>query len=242
MIHVLLPAFNEEKALGDVISRLAQTLAGQNYHAWVVNDGSQDKTAEVALSWGKKIPLTLHNHHHNEGLGRALQSGFDRILERLAPSDVVVTLDADNTHPPELIPAMVQPIERQEADLVIASRFRPGAKMMGVPLMRRFTSWGARIFFRLFFYIPHVRDYTCGYRAYRGQLLLKARKRWGTLISETGFAAMAECLIKLSRLSPRIQEVPLILHYDRKPTPSKMPVLQTIRRTVALIHRLKKIP
>jgi dolichol-phosphate mannosyltransferase len=61
------------------------------------------------------------------------------------------------------------------------------------------------------------------------------------MITENGFACQAEWLIKLGRLAPRVVELPLLLRYDRKPTPSKMPVLRTIGATMALLRRLRKL-
>jgi dolichol-phosphate mannosyltransferase len=241
MIHILLPAYNEEQALAPVLEGIARTLADGNYRVWVVDDGSQDGTAAVAEKWAALIPLTLVRHPRNAGLGKAFQTGLAHILPAMKGSDVLVTLDADNTHPAQLIPRLAHPLEEGRADLSIASRFAPGGETVGVPWFRRFTSQGARLLFRFLFPIPFVRDYTCGFRAYRGDLLQKGQDRWKNLVTENGFASAVEWLIKLSRLSPRVVEVPLVLRYDRKPTPSKMPVARTILKTVALILRLKKI-
>lgn len=241
MIHVLLAAYNEGAALPQVLEGVARTLADGNYRVWVVDDGSQDNTAAAAREWSTRIPLTLLRHAQNAGLGKALQTGLSHIYPVLSPTDVVVTLDADHTHPPQIIPHLTQPVENNSADLVIASRFAEGGKTVGVPFFRRLTSAGAYRLFRFFFPIPNVRDYTCGFRAYRGELLLRGRARWGNLISENGFAAMVEWLIKLSVLSPQIKEVPLVLRYDRKPTPSKMPVCQTIWRTLVLLKKLRNL-
>jgi len=240
VIHLLLAAYNEGKALGNVLEKAEQSLSGQPHRVWVVDDGSSDNTANVAREWAKRIPLTLLRHPQNMGLGKALQTGLSQILPALAATDVLGIMDADNTQPPELLPVLVQRIQNNEADVVIASRFIAGGKSMGVPLFRRFTSAAARVLFRLFFHIPNVQDYTCGYRVYRGELLLRAKNKWGVLLTEDGFAATVELLVKLSAFSPRVAEVPLLLRYDRKPTPSKMPVFRTILKSLLLLRRLKK--
>lgn len=241
MLHILLAAYNEGAALGPVLEGIARALASGGYRVWVVDDGSHDNTADVARDWAGRIPLTLVRHARNAGLGEALQTGLSRILPVLAPQDVLVTLDADDTHPTTLIPRLVQPLDDGLADLTIASRFAPGGRAVGVPAFRRLTSWGASLLFRRLFPIPGVRDYTCGFRAYRGELLGRAVQKWDPLITESGFAVSVEWLLKLSVFSPRVLEVPLVLRYDRKPTPSKMPVLKTIGRTLALMGRLRKL-
>jgi dolichol-phosphate mannosyltransferase len=81
-----------------------------------------------------------------------------------------------------------------------------------------------------------VRDYTCGYRAYRAALIANAYEKWGSMfVNEPSFACMPDVLWKVSRLSPVFCEVPLSLHYERKPGPSKMQVFKTIRRSLALL-------
>jgi len=239
MIHILLPAFNEEVAMDLLLKDLGHTFENKTYHVWVIDDGSIDNTAEVVRQWRQKIPITLHSHDVNKGLGKTLQTGFHLIVKAIQPQDVIVTMDADNTHSPKLIPKLVEPIEQNIADLVIASRFVKGGAMVGAPLQRRLFSVIARFLFKNLLRLPKVQDYTCGFRAYSANLIQAGNKRWGSLIEEDGFAAAAESLIKLSVLKPRILEIPLVLRYDQKPTQSKMPVMQTIRRTLFLLFRLR---
>lgn len=239
MIHVLLAAYNEEAALGKVLEGIARTLADGNYRVWVVDDGSADRTADIAREWSKRIPLTLLRHAANAGLGKALQTGLAQLRPVMQDGDVLVTLDADNTQPPQIIPHLTEPLENGQADLAIASRFARGGKSVGVPPFRRLASHGARLLYGLFLPVAGVRDYTCGFRAYRGDLLRRGWEKWGNLVTENGFACMLEWLVKLSAFSPRVVEVPLVLRYDRKPTPSKMPVARTILRSLALLKRLR---
>lgn len=241
MIHVLLAAYNEESALDPVLEKISRVLSPDTFHVWVVDDGSKDRTSDVASSWRNRIPLTLIRHEQNAGLGKAFQTGLRHILPAMSASDVLVSLDADNTQPPELIPALVNPIAENRADMTIASRFVAGGRTLGVPLFRRLTSFGARALFTVLLPIPSVRDYTCGFRAYSGDLLKRGVERWGELVTENGFAAAVEWLARLSALKPRIVEIPLVLRYDFKPTPSKMPVWTTIQREIRLILKLRRL-
>lgn len=241
MIHILLAAYNEEQSIGNVLNDIARSLADGDYKVWVVDDGSTDGTAGVAERWRSQIPLILIQHHKNQGLGAALHTGFSAVIPVLSANDIVVTLDADNTHPPAQIGALMQPIEDGRVDLVVASRFVRGARTVGVPLYRRILSDGASFLFRLILPISGLKDYTCGFRACRGALLKSAQKKWGRLATENGFAAAAEIIIKLGVLHPRVMEVPLILRYDRKPGASKMRVGQTIFRNLAVIVRLRRL-
>ncbi len=178
-------------------------------------------------------------HAGNRGLAAAVRTGLQRGLETAGPEDILITMDADNTHPPDLIPLMVARV-REGADIVIASRFRPGARVVGVPWHRQLLSLGASWLYRFLFPIRGVRDYTCGFRAYRASLLREGVRRWGeALISESGFAVTVDLLLKLRPLHPRIAEVPLILRYDLKPGASKMHVARTIRQSLVLALRRK---
>lgn len=239
MIHILLAAYNEELALPLVLNGVARSLADGNFKIWLVDDGSSDRTGVVAREWASRVPLTLLTHTHNRGLGAALRTGLEAVATRLLPNDVMVTLDADFTHPPELIARLVAPLEDGTADMAIASRFVPGAQIEGLSTFRRFTGFVASYLFRTLLPIPGVRDYTCGFRAYRGDFLNRVLVRWPQLITENGFAVQAEWLAKSSSERPRVVEIPLMLRYDRKPTTSKMPVLKTIVDTLRLIRRLK---
>jgi dolichol-phosphate mannosyltransferase len=241
MIHILLAAYNEEEALGLVLEGIARTIADGGYRIWIVDDGSTDGTARVADEWDGKIPLAVITHVRNMGLGAALQTGLSRLKDVLKTDDVLVTLDADNTHPPQLIPRLTQPLEENKADIAIASRFAPGGESVGVPAFRRLTSSGVKWLYRTCLPIPGVRDFTCGFRAYRGDLMRKAFDRWDKIVTEDGFAATVEWLARLAPFSPRVVEVPLVLRYDRKPGKSKMPVWNTIRRTLVLLPKLRRL-
>lgn len=241
MIHVLLAAFNEEAALGEVLNGIARGLADGDYKIWLVDDGSTDGTSAVAASWRGRVPLVTFRHEVNRGLGAALRTGLEALRDSLKPSDVLVTLDADNTQPSALIARLAAPVAEGKADVVIASRFASGAAAVGVPLFRRLTGWAASLLFRWRVGLPGVRDYTCGFRAYRGALLLDALAAGETLVTENGFACQAEWLVRIARRRPRFAEIPLLLRYDRKPTPSKMPVFRTILRTMDLLRRLKEL-
>lgn len=238
-VFIVLPAYNEQDALGPLLEGVRETFepAGLTYLVVVVDDGSSDDTARVASQASFSMPVELISHPENQGLAAALRTGLSAALALSRPGDAIVTMDSDNTHPPRLIPDMLE-LLRGDRDVVIASRFQPGAEVVGVPMARVFFSVGARCLFQMAFPIQGVRDYTCGYRAYRAEALQQAADHYGdSLISETGFSCMADLLLKLRRLPLAMAEIPLELRYDRRGAGSKMRVLRTIRQTVWLILR-----
>jgi dolichol-phosphate mannosyltransferase len=236
-----LPAFNEEKDLPKLLDAFEQQMEASHYEFQVVivDDGSTDGTANVIGQWSSKIPIDLVQHARNSGLGETIQDALYRSAALAAPDDVVVTMDADNTHSPALIPAMVSAIQKG-GDVVIASRYRRGSKVVGLTFFRHLMSYGARFLFQIAFPIQGVRDYTCGFRAYRASLLQDAFARYGkTLVQERGFAAMAEILLKLRALNPKFHEVPMVLRYDLKSGDSKMRVGATVMKTLRMMRRLR---
>ena len=239
MIALVLPAYNEEEALPRLLDRVRAIVPGlgEPLTVVVVDDGSKDATAEVAArAASAEMPVRVVKHEMNRGLHGALDTGLRAALAICGSSGWIVTMDADDTHPPDVIQAMIHHPSR--ASVVIASRFRPGAEWHGLTWDRTLFSYGVSMLFRIVWPMPNVRDYTCGYRAYRSDVIQRAYERWGDdFVSEPSFACMPDVLWKVSRLGPTMAEVPLSLHYDRKPGVSKMNVSRTIRRTLRLLVR-----
>jgi dolichol-phosphate mannosyltransferase len=236
MIVVVLPAYNEEHAVPLLIQRLrsvAHTELDQPLCILVVDDGSHDQTAERVRALAGD-DLILVQHGRNRGLGEAIKTGLSQAI-RLGPDvRVIVTMDADNTHNPDLLPGMVAAIERG-TDVVIASRYRKGSQVVGLSKLRELLSLVMSWLFRVLVPVRGVRDYSCGYRAYRAELIRQGFDRWGDeLVSRAGFSCMVELLLKLNRLQANMSEVPMVLRYDYKQGASKMKVGKTISETLAL--------
>ncbi len=241
MIYVIFPAWNEEAVIRPTLMALVTAMRadGGAYHAVLVDDGSTDHTiaeAQRAVQDSEgALKLTVLRHEHNRGLGAGLRTGIYWCLDHAQDDDVIVTLDADNTHPPALIPELVAKV-RDGFDLAIASRYRSGSEVHGVPGYRRALSDVGRLVFQGMFPIPGVRDYTCCFRAYRVPLLRRARLAYGDgLCTARGFEAVMDLLIKLRPLDVRAAEIPFVLDYGERVGNSKMKVLRTVRTTVALL-------
>lgn len=240
-VIVVLPAYNEEACLARLLDRIDEAMfeANQPYQVLVVDDGSSDRTAEIARSFCGRMPLILVQHAVNEGLGGTIKDGLLRAAQEARDKDVIITMDADDTHTPGLILRMLRMINEGH-DVVIASRYQPGARVLGVPWFRRQLSNCASLLFRIVMPISGVRDYTCGYRAYRGQVIKQAIEQYGqSFVDQEGFQCMVDILLKLRKLDLIFGEVPFILRYDFKQGPSKMNVGRTITRTLMLMLKRK---
>lgn len=232
-VWAVLPAFNEATALPALVDAFGETRPA--VRVVIVDDGSTDGTGDVARALSLRSAVTVLTHDRNRGLAAAMRTGLEHACAEAGPDDVIVTMDADNTHRPAQIAPMVAALDAG-ADLVIASRYVPGATQAGVPAHRMALSAGIGWLLRLRFGLPGVRDYSCGYRAYRASLLQRALAAYGPRLIETaGFVVTSELLVKLAPFRPRIVEIPLDLRYDQKVGASKMPTGRTIAGYLQLL-------
>lgn len=237
-ILVVLPAYNEEENIGDLLSQIKFALekdSKTDYKVFVVNDGSRDKTEEIVKKMSETMPIELIVHEVNQGLGATIRDGLYRAVNDSNKNDIIITMDADATHNPGLILRLMRMIIEGH-DVVIASRFQPGARVIGLVWYRKLLSILASIIFRITYPIKGVKDYTCGYRAIRADVLKSAMDEYGDrFFDQDGFQALVDILLKLRKRKLLFGETPLILRYDQKGGMSKMNVGRTIKKTLILI-------
>jgi dolichol-phosphate mannosyltransferase len=237
---IVLPAYNEAPNLSALFDRLRE-LSSEAYRldlcVLVVDDGSTDETAAVAGRDAGDLHVEVFRNETNRGLAETFMRGMTEAAARADRGDIVVCMDADNSHVPGQILRMVREI-REGRDVVIASRFRPGSVVRGVPWLRRVLSRGMSVLFRVVLPVKGVRDYSCGYRAYRAEFLQEALAvRSERLFAADGFACMVGMLLHLARRDAVFGEVPLVLRYDQRHGTSKMQVGQTVMRTLFVMVR-----
>jgi dolichol-phosphate mannosyltransferase len=236
-IIVVLPAFNEEQNLGPLLEKIDHQLreASLPFQIIIVDDGSTDQTPRIIQLFGERIPISPIRHRVNLGLGQTIADGLRAASDIAGDDDVVISMDADETHSSGLIPRMFRAI-REGHDVVIASRYRQGSRVCGLSAKRRFASLVASWITRIVFPTPGVRDFTCGYRAYSGKALRLAFHEYGaSLVDQSGFQCMMDILLKMRRLPLVFGEVPMVLRYDFKKGPSKLPLVATIKSTLLLL-------
>jgi dolichol-phosphate mannosyltransferase len=226
MIWAVLPAFNEEAALEKLLTRLDATMRahGGDYRLLVVDDGSRDGTAAILDRLRSAVRLDVITHPINRGLGETERDGFEFVASRCGPDDVIVRVEGDDTHDPEYIFSLIARLDAG-ADVVNTSRFQAGGGQLGVDGYRAFISRCANLFMQSVFPIENVRDYSCGFRAYRARVIQDALRIFGDNFIQLrglGFTSTLEMIVKLNLLGCRFAEVPFVLRYDKKRSPSKM--------------------
>ncbi len=240
MIRVFLPAYNEEIALPILIGKIDAVFkaAGLDYRVLVFDDGSSDRTKQIAQELAHRYPVDVRGHEVNSGLGRTMINGLAYLAKTAADDDVVMSMDCDDTHEPRFALAAIEKL-KEGYDVVALSRFQEGGGQEGLSAFKTLMSMGAGIFLKLFFPVKGLREYSCNYRVYRASILKKAHERFaGNVIQlpHLGFVAAPEVLVRLRMLGARITEVPFVLRYDQKPTPSKNNNFRTIRGYFALVR------
>jgi glycosyltransferase involved in cell wall biosynthesis len=217
MIVAVIPAYNEEKTIGPILEK-ARSFADKII---IVDDGSTDKTAEIAKQYG----VGVLSHVINRGLGAALRTGFAAALKENA--EMVVTLDADGQHNPEDIPKLIEPIKNGSADAVIGSRFLKNEK---APLFRKIANWVGNAVTYLFFGI-WVTDSQSGFRAFSRKALLKIH------LKSSGMEVSSEIIKEIKRNNLRLAEVPIKPVYTKYSMSKGQNLLEGVKTVFQLILR-----
>ena len=237
MAVFVIPAYNEEanvpRLLADLESRPGLWADG----GWVilVDDGSTDRTVEVARAHDGDLPVEVLVAERNGGPGKAFDRGFRRALTFCSRDELIVTLESDTTSDLDAVEAMLA-AARGGADVVLASHHGNGS-LANVSAHRRFLSRAASSVIRRGGGLD-ASTVSSFFRVYRADVLHRGYERYGdTFIRERGFACKAEILMKLSRLGITIAEVPVTLDWSKREGESKMKVLPTMGGYARLMAR-----
>ena len=244
---LILLAYNEEAGIQLHLDTI-QALGVAHLRIIVVNDGSTDRTGAILAELSRRLPLEILSHPVNRGVAAAFKTGLRHAAATLAPSDFIITMEADATNDVRVLPPMLAHLEAGY-DVVCASRYRPGGGYEGFPFRRRLLSVCANHIARGYCRVPSVTDYTFFYRGYRAALLQDAFRRYGDRFIETrGFAANVEMLVKLRRLQPlRATETPALYRYGLKRSRSTLAIGKTLVEYLQFflrdtLHPLQPLP
>jgi len=211
-VLVVVPTYNERENLPVLVPAV---LERDNYRILVADDGSPDGTGALADELAARWRGRLHVLHRTgaRGLGRSYLEAFRRAIAE--PVDVICQMDADLSHDPEHLPALVEAARTH--DLVLGSRYLHGISVVNWPLHRIALSTGANLYIRAVTGMP-VRDCTSGFRCWRREAL--ARLPLDAIVSD-GYSFQIEMLWRATRLGFRITEVPIVF-VERREGHSKL--------------------
>jgi dolichol-phosphate mannosyltransferase len=239
MIYFLAPVYNEQANIEILFDRLTETMKNRSdeFKIIIVNDGSTDKTEEIVKKHQQSKPIEIISHEINKGVSEGFNTGFSYILNIANDSDIIITLEGDNTSDLAILDEMITNI-KTGSDISLASCYAKKGKVEGITLDRKICSLGANILLQLCFPIKNVYTYSSFYRAYNVGSLKKAYQAYENKVIEmTGFVCMAEMLIKLWHIGFKITEVPMTLRCDLRKDASKMKVIKNILGYLLLIKK-----
>lgn len=209
-----MPTYDEAENLSGIAAAVLAALPAATL--LVVDDGSPDGTGQLADQLAAADSrIRVRHRPSKQGLGRAYLDGFQVALD--GGAEVLVQMDADWSHDPASLAALVAPITSAQADLVIGSRYVAGGGVVDWGPARRVISRGGSLFARTVLRLtPH--DLTGGFKAWRGETL-RAIPFDG--IHAGGYVFQIEMTFRASRLGARIREIPITFR-DRRLGQSKM--------------------
>lgn len=208
-VVVVMPTYNEAENVRRVIPKVLEVLGRGGWHPMVlvVDDASPDGTAEAAEEIGRKTgTVRVLRRGGKMGLGSAYRDGFRLALREMGWAKYICEMDADGSHPPEVLAEMLGKAEETGADVVVGSRYvEGGGGWERGPLTRRIISRGANLLARIAAGM-RVEDMTSGFRVIRAEALKRVVEELKEL--QSGYVFQVELLYLLHRSGAKIVEHP----------------------------------
>ena len=222
MIYVCVPSYNEAPTIGLLLWKVRQVFVGfpREYQLLVLDDGSNDSTAEVLERYTRVLPLTVTRHRERIGYAGSVEELLRQAVERTdrPKRDAAVLMHADFAHGPQFIPDLVRRIE-SGADIVIAQGKLEGEPSPTRRLVRRF----APVLLRGVVSVPGVSDVVSGFAIFRLVALRNAFRSGTTpLLTTQGWAANAELYDRAARHARRVETITTVERRDLRQRPSRV--------------------
>ncbi|NYH77120.1 dolichol-phosphate mannosyltransferase [Actinopolyspora biskrensis] len=210
---VVVPTFNERDNLRPIVGRLNDAVP--YVHVLIVDDNSPDGTGELAEELAADERVHVLHRTVKAGLGAAYVAGFDWALER--GYQVIVEMDADGSHAPEQLPALLEALRSRGAGAVLGSRYVAGGSVVNWPWYRSLLSRGGNIYSKWALGVP-INDLTGGFRVYRSEVLRSVNTH---AVASQGYCFQVDLAMRAVEAGSSIVEVP-ITFVERESGESKM--------------------
>jgi glycosyltransferase involved in cell wall biosynthesis len=237
LLYICIPVFNEAPTVGLVLWKLRKVLQeySREYEVVIYDDGSTDGTREAVAPYGDVLPLTIIGPAKRQGYAAALDGLVRHVntATRYPRRDAMIILQGDLTDAPDDIPEMTRRFEGG-VDIVVAER-ASGKMPEPVEKLRKYSGWmprrgtirllGAeRVVRPALFEVPGVSDPFGSLRLYRISVLRDMVKAHGAspLVTNDGWAANAELLLRAARHARRVDAMPTTQRYDLRPRASRV--------------------
>jgi dolichyl-phosphate beta-glucosyltransferase len=228
LVSIIIPAHNEERRLPDTLNKVFDFLSTQAYSAevLVVENGSSDRTVEIAQEYARRYPTLEVIHESGRGKGRAIKLGMLR-----GRGKYLFMADADLSMPIVELNHFIPP-QLNDFDIAIGSREAPGARRYNEPFYRH---WGGRLINAIIrlLALPGLQDTQCGFKCFRAEVA----KDLFDLQTLDGFAFDVEVLFLARRRAYRIVEVPLNWYFDPE---SKVHLVKDTLRMILDIWTIRR--
>ena len=246
MIKIIFCCLNEEESLKKLLLNLGHEmdLIKRDFEIIICLDGTTDNSVATIAEFQKFYNIRILPQINQRGLGLAYKRLFLDIIKTSADDDLVISLDADNTHNPQQIPEMLEYFNKNSLDFLVASRFCGNSVMDDFPIYRQLISKSTSILLQTLFAAKKIsgeklQDYTSGYRIYRAKKLKELfTKEGNNFMSEPEFTYTCELLIKLSRINSRLDEIALSYDYGNKIGKSKLRIMRNFWRLIIMLKKL----
>jgi len=226
---VIIPAYNEENTIAEVITRMPDLRKWKiELFPVVIDDGSSDQTAEIARKYGASVL----SHGTNQGVGKSFHDGLEYALDQNA--DIMVNIDADLQYAPEDISLLIQPILDNQADFVTADRFTlANGKTVRPTDMSKLKFWGNQRMTALVNWLAgtHLGDVSSGFRAINREAILN-------LNLSGKYTYTHETIIDLGFKQLRLDSIPIkVKYYPERKSRVAGNLIQYTNRALRIIFK-----
>lgn len=236
LVAIIVPAFNKENEVEEMLSRLDLTLTSAKIAAEivVVDDGSTDSTHDKLQQVSHRLPITILRMQTNSGKGSALRTGYEYVL-RDSSHDVIACIDADLDLHPESLISMVKDVETKIVDIVVGSKVHPQSEVT-YPVRRRALS---KVFSTLTQVTVDlsVRDTQTGLKVFSHRALQQSLPH----VKSSGFSFDLELLAIAHRFGFTIKEAPVAIDFQFSSSLGIRNSINALYELVAIAIRIRKV-